>query len=225
MPAVTRLSKIGGFYLPSTPGDQAKNASMKQKDVSYLLIQIRWLTKNYTSAYFSIVHTALIAEASDFLFLGVWRGAKAALACPLLYCAACRNFERTIIQAGIASVRPATRTVRCRSSILASLNFSFPRSHQLQSEARAASPQFPQRQSGGSRAHIDANTNPLLAFSHGRTMLLRLVSPSCGLPEKELCTRIGIDNSLDRPIFGTLDRSTQNASRSSPLYVDHAFSD
>ena len=84
MPAVTRLSKIGGFYLPSTPGDQAKTASMKQKDVSYLLIQIRWLTKNYTSAYFSIVHTVLIAEASDFLFLGVWRGAKAALACLLL---------------------------------------------------------------------------------------------------------------------------------------------
>ena len=143
MPAVTRLSKIGGFYVPSTPGDQAKNASMKQKDVSYLLIQIRWLTKNYTSAHFSIVHTALIAEESDFLFLG-WRRAKAALACPLLYCAACRNFERTIISAGIASVRSATRTVRCRSSILASLDLSLPRFHPLQCEARAASPQFPQ---------------------------------------------------------------------------------
>jgi hypothetical protein len=68
--AATRLSKIGGFYVPSTPGDHAKNVSMKQKVVSYLLIQIRWLTKNYTSAYFSIVHTILIAEASDFLFLG-----------------------------------------------------------------------------------------------------------------------------------------------------------
>ena len=102
--------------MPSTPGDQAKNASMKQKDVSYLLIQIRWLTKNYTSAYFSILHTVLIAEASDFLFLG--GGVVPKLRWRVHFCAALRAGTSSVRSSQLALPACGQLRVLCGADVL-----------------------------------------------------------------------------------------------------------